>query len=258
MFLEIVLLLLLLFAALVIVYKGAVHEYQILQKEWSPNIEWSHLLKEQLPIVIRNVSPEWRGNWTRKATEHKSWPVYVETEEEIQRTSWKDWIHSSPGEPHITNNDEIASIAKLPLQEWFDGGFSRWCWLPKASPNVFVLTSESPLPLTKTTAAATLLQATDGEPITVWLAHDGSVPSEIQADIKGKDPWKLTATEVPLFDEVKFIEVKVRPGNALVIPTHWWFSVTSSSVPTKADGGWGWIATFQTPVSWIVSSLTKS
>jgi hypothetical protein len=257
MILESLLILLLLFGALLVVYKGAVHEYQILQKDWSPNIEWSSLLGEQLPIVIRNVSQEWRGSWTRKATEAKSWPVYVETDEDIRKTTWKQWIHSPPGEPLITNRKEIAAIAKLPTQQWLDGGFRRWSWLPRSNNQIFVVTSDVPLPLTKTTAAATVVQITDGPPVTVWLAHEGAIPGEVQQDLNHQNPWTLSGNEIPLFEEIKYIEVKLRPGNALVVPTHWWYAVQGPSVGQKAEGTWGWIASFHTPVSWIVNKILE-
>jgi hypothetical protein len=255
MILESIVVVLLLFVALLVVYKGSVQEYQILQKDWSPNIEWSPLLSEQLPIVIRNVPQEWRGSWTRKATEHKSWSVYVESEDALQKTTWKEWLQSPPGEPHPSNTADIASIAKLPVQEWLDGGFRRWSWLPSTTPHTFVLTSDQPLPLRKTTAAATLVQVTDGESASVWLAHDGVVPSELQEEIKGRNPWSLSSEEVPLMEEVKFIEIKLRPGNALIIPTHWWFAVKGPTVSKKVEGVWGWTTTFQTPVSWVVSRI---
>lgn len=265
MVLELLLFGLIIIGVLLVSYKGAVHEFQILQKDWAPNIDWSALLTEQLPIVIRNVCPEWKGVWTRKSTERKTWPTLVKSEDgQILRTTWNEWVSSAPGEPLFVNGDEIAEAVKIPIEEWRDGGFRKWSWLPTQDLRVGVLgpSKQSFLPVQKTKAAATVIQSTDGAPLQLWLAHDGAIPASVSEDIVGKDPWSLNSEEVPWIDEVKFIEVKLRPGNAIVIPTHWWWAARTqlpivSNRPSMGDGAWFWISSFQTVPSLIVSKIAK-
>lgn len=266
MFLELIILTLVVFSVFLVSYKGAVHEFQILQKDWSPNIEWGPLLGEQLPLVIRNVSPDWQGVWTRKASERKTWPVQILGEEGQQlRTTWREWLASGPGEPMFVNGEEIAAAVKLSLREWTDGGFCRATWLSQPSrTEVGVLgpRNDSVRAAKKTTAITTLVQATDGAPLSIWLAHDGAVPAEVAKELRGKNPWQLKSEEIPWIDEVKFIEIKLRPGNALAIPAHWWWAARTqlpvvADKPRMADGAWFWIAEFQTPVSWVVSKVAK-
>ncbi len=181
-------------------YKGAIHEYQILQKDWSPNIEWSSLLSEKLPIVIRNVSVEWIGQWNRHSTERKSWPIFVKgSDGQVLKATWNEWLASPPGEPLILNGDELAAASKIPMQNWKDGGFSSWSWLPTIANEVGVLGPDpsSVRAVQKTTAAATIVQATDGIPMQIWLAHEGAVPDFVAPTLKGSNPWVLKSEQVP-------------------------------------------------------------
>jgi hypothetical protein len=261
--LEAVLVALLVLAFLMVAYKGAVHEFQILQKDWKPTIEWSALLAEQLPLVIRNVDPSWIGTWTYRATAAKSWPLQVRKDGKLFKTRWSEWIAAPPGQPQPTPHSlhEISAVASPPIALWEDGGFRRWSWIPAhlTKTQVQVLGPGAILPVRKSTAAATLLQATDGAPLQVWLAHEGAVPT--QAVLLGRDPWSLTADTVPWISEVKFVEMRVRPGNALVIPTHWYWAarpqVDVGSAETIGEGSWFWTAEWQTPVSWLVSQIHR-
>lgn len=265
MILELVLVALLVVGFLLIAYKRAVNEFQILQKDWTPNIEWSPLLHEALPLVIRNIDDGWRGTgWTRKATAHKTWPIRVVRNGQPMRATWDKWIASPPGQPAITNMSEIAATQNLPVHAWLDGGFRRWSWLPAGSvqSQVGVLgpTTRAALPASKTTAAATILVPTDGAPLQVWLAHEGAVPTSVT--LAGRDPWSITAEEAPWISEVKYVELRLRPGNALVIPTHWWWSARPqlpvvADKPTMGDGSWYWLAEFHTPISRLVSAVSR-
>jgi hypothetical protein len=142
------------------------------------------------------------------------------------------------------------------LAAWEDGGFRRWSWIPAhlTGSRVHVLGPGDVMPVQRATAAATLLQATDGTPLQIWLAHEGAVPANVA--LVGRDPWSLTADQVPWISEVKFIEIRLRPGNALVIPTHWhWAAQVPGGGETMGDGSWFWSAEWQTPVSWLVSRV---
>jgi hypothetical protein len=265
MVLEILLLFLVVSAILLAVYKGAVQEYQILQKDWSPTIDWSSLLSEKLPIVIRNVDPEWQGRWTRDATQHKNWPLVVKDEHgTLLRTTWSEWLSSPPGQPPMHNGHELAEVAHIPLDQWRDGGFRQWSWLPLNYANVGVLGPhvDTVLPTEKTKSACTIVQATDGIPLQIWLAHEGSVPASVADHLMGRNPWSLKSEQVPWIEELKYIEIKLRPGNAIAIPTHWWWAARAalpavSERPVMADGAWYWVAHAENPVSWTVNVLTK-
>ena len=64
MFFEVLFLVLLIAGLCVIAYRGAVHEFQILQKDYDPSTVWTEMMNEQLPIVIRDIPKHWLGSWT--------------------------------------------------------------------------------------------------------------------------------------------------------------------------------------------------
>ena len=236
-----------------VVYRGAVHEFQILQKEYGPDHNWSEILNEQLPLVIRSLPRTWLGAWTRKQTEHKTWVLTVQENGKRFRTTWNHWLKEPRGDPELA---ELATVAKLDtvLPHWTAEGFRQWAWLPPATPTPGILRGDQCLGVTKLTTEARTFVSTYGGYLELWIAHEGAIPANVADDLAGKNPWTQTTKEIPWIGEVKFIEVKLRPGNAIVIPKHWWVAVRSS--PDKA--AWYWTADFHTPISWAVSAVARS
>jgi hypothetical protein len=260
--LEAAIVLLLIFAFCVMAYKGAVHEFQILQKEWDSNIDWGSLLSEQLPLVIRNVDASWKGTWTRRAVGQKPWPIRVLKDGTPMRGTWSQWLDSPPGEPPIQNMTDLVEIVRPPVENWTDGGFRRITWIPVVKTHLGILgpSEQSIQTVQKTRASATVIQSTDGIPLEVWIAHEGAVPSSVS--LQGRNPWSLHAKEFPWISEVKFVELKLRPGNALVLPAHWWWAARPQlpvvdPEPTMGDGAWYWWAEFHTPVSYLVAKFAQ-
>jgi hypothetical protein len=147
----------------------------------------------------------------------------------------------------IENGSELGHNAKLDItiQNWF----KRIFWIPYNSPVAHILFPNACLPLRKTTADSTLIVSTDGDPLEIWLSHEAGIPAPIVDEIRGKNPWTQSANEIPGVEEVKFIEVRLRPGNAIMIPTHWWYSIRGESK------SWFWINEFHSPISWIASAI---
>ena len=240
----------------VINYRGALHEFQILQKDYNPENKWSEFLSEQLPLVIRNLPGNWLGNWTKAKTETKNWQVLVSVNDgkhkKRLKTIFSNWI--SYPETHYENAFELGSAAKLDItiKNWF----SRWFWIPVSSPSAYVL-SEHPqnscLVLWKTKADSTAIVSTDGSPIEIWLSHEAGIPNTIVDALQGLNPWIQSTNEIPGVEQVKFIEIRLRPGNAIIIPTHWWVSVRCESASS-----WFWIHEFQNPISWLATKLSKN
>jgi hypothetical protein len=243
---------LLVFGICVISYRGALHEFQILQKDYNPENRWLEFLSEQLPLVIRNLPPTWLGNWTKARTIDKDWPVTVQFGEKksLFKTSLAEWL--TDPEPKIENVSEIGQKCKLhiTLQNWF----RKWFWIPTGSPSPFVLTA-SPgncRPLQKTTADSTVIVSTDGSPLEVWISHEAGIPANIVDEMRGKNPWLQSTNEIPGVENVKYIEVKLRPGNAMVIPTHWWYAIRCAD---ESDYSWFWTHEFQSPISWLATMI---
>lgn len=255
MVLEVLFIFLLIFGICVLAYRGAIHEFQILQKDYAPDNNWSELLSEQLPLVVRALPKTWLGSWTRQRTEQKSWVVtVVDNDGKKFRTTWNHWLQDPHGTP--VNLDELASVAKLDttLRNWGDDGFRRWFWLPTSTPTPTILNPDQYFGVKKTAAEYTAIVTTDGAPLELWIAHEGAIPDNVADELRGKNPWIQTTEEIPWIGEVKYIEVKLRPGNAIVLPRHWWYAIRVAD----DKQAWYWTAQFQTPISWIASALQKN
>jgi len=251
MVLEIIVVLLLILGICVVSYRGAVHEFQILQKDYIPDAKFADLLSEQLPLVIRNLPHSWTGNWTHARCASKAWPVTVTIGGRRLRTTFDKWIQDpSPVTPD--NAGELAGHAKLgiTITNW---EFRRWYYLAPSTPRVSILRSPQCSGIRKTVADSTVIVATDGAPLEIWVSHEAGIPANIVEELRGKDPWIQTTNEIPGVSDVKFIEVKLRAGNALAIPCHWWYAVR----PVEG-AAWFWTADFHSPISWAASCLLKS
>lgn len=256
MVLEVLILFLLIIGICVIHYRGALHEFQILQKDYSPSNRWSDFLSEQLPLVIRNLPPSWLGNWSARRTEMKKWSVSLRAKNgKMLRTSWAHWLQF-PTAP-IENQIEMSRNSKLDItiQNWAD--FRRWFWIPTGSPLPFILSTNPEnafVGLKKTTAAATAIVSTDGSPLELWISHEGGIPHHLIQDLRNQNPWIQSTNEIPGVEDVKFIEMRLRPGNAVVLPCHWWYAIRRMEGDSNSLS-WFWIHEFHTPISYVATKL---
>jgi hypothetical protein len=255
MILEFIVLFILVLAVCIIAYRGSVDEFQILQREYIAHTPWDELLNEQLPIVIRSLPKSLLGGWSESRTATKPWPitVYDPIESKRYKTTWSAYLNEkTPNQPE--NMDEIATIVKLDntMQNWTTDGFHKWYWIPTSLPKPVVAQSSYIQGVTKSLAEATLVVNTEGAPLHIWLAHSGAIPSTVVNALLGKNPWIQTTDDIPWISEVKYVEIIVRAGNALLIPRHWYYAISASESPT-----WYWVGEFHSPISWLVRKLKK-
>lgn len=245
-------------------YKGSIQEFQVLQKEYRHNQPWSELLGEQFPLVVRSLPTVWLGPWTKAQTASKTWELHVKEHGQTFRTTWATWIADPQGVPDLEPLRDVSKLNEV-VQQWTNEGFRRWSWLPShmqvATPGI--LRTEDVVPVQQVKAAFTAYVSTDGVPLELWIAHEGAIPATTSSELRGKNPWIQTTKEIPWIGEVKYIEVKLRPGNAIVIPSHWWVAVRPSTIrpsTEKEDSfsfSWYWTADFHTPISWGMSLVKK-
>lgn len=253
MVLELLFLGILILGLCVVAYRGAIHEFQILQKDYHPDNNWSELLSEQLPIVIRSLPKHWLGNWSLAKTENRSWSLLVRNPHGKRfRTTWAHWLKEGTDTNRPENMDELAEAARLheTVLNWATEDCRRWSWLSSALPTPYVLYSSRGL--TKTTAEYTVIVATDESPLELWIAHEGALSDKVVRFLDGRDPWIQTSETVPWISTVKYIELILRPGNAILLPRHWWYALRPT---TTGDRSWYWQSEFHTPISWIATKL---
>jgi hypothetical protein len=152
------------------------------------------------------------------------------------------------------NKEEVADAVRLKhtFENWTTEDCRRWSWMPPSTPTPYVLRQTQGVE--KTTAEYTVITATDGSPLELWIAHEGAISDKVAKQLAGKDPWIQTSDEIPWINTVKYIEMKLRPGNAVLIPRHWWYAVR----PSSDAAAWFWKGEFHTPISRVATALRRS
>ena len=110
-----------------------------------------------------------------------------------------------------------------------------------------------------------MIASTDGAPLELWVAHEGAVPPDVYDYEEPVNPWTATTEHYPWVGDVKFIEIKLRPGNVLMLPRHWWFAVRSADnegggdegPSLNAHGAWWWRGDFHSVTSRVVSLVPE-
>ena len=272
MLLESLFICLLILVFVVIFYRAANHEYTILQKDWGDEeVKWSNLISERMPIVVRQVPKSWTKLWTKARTAKFGWPVVLQENGKRMRTTWSGLLNAMPNlRQQILNTSDLANASGLQESAAEIGlAFRRPFWLPGSfsvsnlSAHVVPPRDEAFIGLRKTTAEATCWIATDGIPLRLWIAHEGATKGGeyLPPRPQGRDPWNLKPEESPWISELKFMEIRLRPGNLFVLPPHWWIGIKcDTALPDKPtmEGGWFWTCEFHSPISWLATRFQRS
>jgi hypothetical protein len=86
--------------------------------------------------------------------------------------------------------------------------------------------------LHKTVAPVTLIFPTDNH-ITVSIMHEQSDPY-LPADWQGRHIASFTPNDTPLIGHIDYMDIIVRPLNALMLPAHWKYCIKSGDATTAA------------------------
>jgi len=265
MFLESLFIILLILVFTVIFYRAAIHEYTILQRNWSDDSKWSDLLAERAPLIVREIPAEWTKFWTIARNANFNWPVVINDGKQRVRSNLAAWLKAKNTRTHsIMNCSDLGAAAALPEQANEIGQhFRRPLWLPgsfavkNTQANIIPPYENAFVGLQKTTAEATCWVATDGAPLRIWLAHEGATKGGewLPAKPYGRNPWTIKTEETPWIAELKFLEIVLRPGNLLILPPHWWVAIKphKAAGTTPVEGCWYWTTEFHSPISWVAT-----
>jgi hypothetical protein len=207
---EWIVILLIIFCITVWYYSQSVAEYSFSQiKESQISTQLAQVWEERKPIVISEVRN--RGIWMAEGLRQtRFWGA---------QPIWGDY-ESNPGKPITTSRAqqltwaEILGISQIEtdcLLNWFD-----------LSSFIFSVRTEAhigPEGLRQTYGWATALACTDGEArcIMIHSAQKARLPPG-WLNLRWVD---ATVAHHPLWTQVQFIEIILRPGTVLIIPPHW-------------------------------------
>jgi hypothetical protein len=213
MILESLLVLAVLAVILVFFYKQGVREFRILQVDSIDKAQ--QLLNERSPIVVL-PAPTAQNLWTRadldaRPSLAKSAFNGLPLKEAIQKPSFT--LKTETAEM-LAEKSGVSIWANQHLLPAFKTG--SW-WTPCLTARTEVAIGAQGL--RQTYGYTTLLMATENA-IQVSLLNESSNPY-LPDGWEGKRLAKMTRDDAPFLPQIKFVDVIVRPGSALLIPPHW-------------------------------------
>jgi hypothetical protein len=246
--LEILFLVVLTIGLFVLFYRQAIEQYNILQIEASQLSELPKLLNERTPLVLHDIgAPKLFTPDALKANARlQQFPLR-------QGLTLGSYLQTPTVSVPMTRD-----ASKLLANE---SGLSVWgshTWFPKLLSYPFLqhahtFSSEARVGeqgLRKTTGVTTLLYPTAG-------AYEVTLMTEQQETFlpgawRGRFPEQFTIQDTPLAGNIKYITIKLRPGNILCLPTHWFYSMR---VVDKASPALLCVYTLDNPLSWVASKM---
>lgn len=262
---EILFIFVLTFALFVIFYKQAIEDYNILQIEYDQISTLPQLISERLPIVLRNIglpklfTPEMLSGATNRLL---SFPIgggaflgnYINGNNANDDNGNGD---NGTDKLYLSKASSALLAKECGLDVWFN---HKWFSLVFSNPlwcNLYTTRTEAHLGesgLRQTRAFSTLLFPASST-LDITLLTESQI-KYLPLNWKDKYPDLFTIQDTPLVGEIKFITIKLRPGNVLVIPTHWLFSVRQSENKTdkKIPVMWS-LSEVHHPISWLASAM---
>lgn len=239
MLLQIVAIIAVLFFISVIFYKynPSLSDIRLIQLEWEQIDTWPELRTENQPIIIRGTPTANSPVWTVADLETRNIediPVY----------------YGTPA-AYLTATHHFVT-------KWVN------TWLPKAFHSSPVLEKilpvstqalTGPQTIHKTSASWTNIMPTDS---TLFVSIANPTCEEfLPTNWRNKDIQyylsSLSKFDTPFVGEIKYIDIKLRPGTLLSIPCHWFFSIQS-----EEDSPHIIVTECHTPVSYFASKILEN
>jgi hypothetical protein len=222
---EIILIISVLFLILTFFYKQAICDFRINQMEWTQHDQLIELLGEKVPLVIRSIPSA--TFWTHDDV--KGRPCFTELPifKDVSLQQWLSTATSSSICPWKYTQAEIiadASGISIWAQKWMNPViiptllklwmFPRYhCWAGNVG-------------LRKTFATWTCIFPVDGDMMVTIMPE--SMETSLPASWVDCIPSQLTTKDTPFVNDLKFIDIILRPGHCLFMPAHWFVSWTSA------------------------------
>jgi hypothetical protein len=240
---EIIIILTVLFFIAVLFYKQANEQFEILQIEASRLSELPTMYSDRSPIVVSNFQTPALGTEDELRKRPNILQMAVSPE-----FSLKSLLEHPTALKTFHFNPETAKfLAKESgLQVWFEhhvykellpSPYTKWLYTFKTS------LWPHHRGLFKTTAFQTVIMPTQGTVrVSVML---GSALPYLPNRWYNRSFHSLTPQDTPLLNQIKFIEIKLRRGNLLLLPAHLIVDITSEGGPAS----WSFIAEINHPIS---------
>lgn len=240
-----------LLAVLILFYRQAIEQYNILQIEAAQLSELPKLLGERSPVVVRDIgTPKLFTPETLKGNPRLlQFPLAA-------TLTLGQYLAAPRASVNLPKKASALLAKESGLAVWAEHTWSsRLVSYPFLQP-IHSLTTDvwiGDVGLRKTSAVVTLIYPTAGtfEVTLLTEQQEKCLPSSW----RGRFPEALTLQDTPLVGEIKYITIKLRPGTILCIPTHWFYSIRASDSKAPAMGA---RITLDNPISWVASTMEQA
>ncbi len=251
MVLELIFIVAVLFAVFILFYRQAIEQYNILQIESNQLGELPKLLSDRTPLVLHDIGqPKLFTPETLKSNARlQQFPIGA-------KETFGQYLQRPSSQVSLTKKASLLLAKESGLATW-----GEHTWFPKLFQYPFLqhvhsFTTEALLGeqgLRKTTGIVTILYPTSGLlEVTLMTEHQEKC---LPPAWRGRFPEVFTLQDTPLAGELKYITIKLRPGNMLCVPTHWYTSVRV--VEKDKPACWAKY-TLDNPISWVASTMEGS
>jgi hypothetical protein len=213
-------------------YHESVPEFRINQIEWANRLTIPTILPEKLPIVVRNIPQP--TIWTQEDVLNRSIYSTVPVFANQTISQWlsgalkqnRQFINSPWTLEHARRIAQQSGI-KTWTKRWLLGlMYPQWaefiglpqssCWIGARS-------------IWKSCAPWTSIIPTEGEIVVSIMPSKGyshALPTNPE------NYWlpRITKFDTPFVGDLKFIDIRLRPGHMLIIPAHWMVSWEESEL----------------------------
>lgn len=214
-------------------YQDSVPEFRINQLEWSNRTTIPVILPEKLPIVLRDIPP--LNIWTHDDVIHRQ--IYS-TVPVFQGQTISQWLSQSIDKQLINspwtlqharmlgNQSGIETWSRKWLHELMYPPYASFIGCPKYSCWIGART------IWKSCAPWTVILPTEGEIVVSIMPVKGYSHA---LPIYPENHWlpRITKFDTPFAGDLKFIDIRLRPGHILMIPAHWYISWEESELDYK-------------------------
>jgi hypothetical protein len=230
----------------ILFYKQANEEIDILQLDASRIEEVPVLYADRSPIVLKGFPVPPLGNYEEMKKRPKVLGLHMgDTKETLDSL-----LHSEGLKEFMFHPTTTEYLAK---ESGLDVWFGLHCYkdlLPSTLTQWMYSYNTSLWPshrgLTQTTAVHTLLLPTQGT-AHVSLLLSKMIPY-LPSEWKGRRLKSITAADTPLVTQLQYVEIKLRKGNALLLPAHMLVDISSDPASVH-DTLWMFQAEIHHPIS---------
>lgn len=240
-----------LIAVIVLFYRQAIEQYNILQIEGSQLEELPKLLNERSPVVVRGIGDP--KLFTLTTLRQNQRLIQYPIGHGMTLGQYLDKPISTVSLPEKASS-LLAKESGLAVwvQHTLYAKFFTYSFLEQ----IHMLQTEALIGeqgLQKTTGILTVLYPTAGAlEVTLMTEQQETFLPPVW---RGRFPEVLTIQDTPLVGSIKYITIKVRPGTLLCIPTHWFYSVRATEKTEPCL--WSKI-TVDNPISWIATRMERT